>query len=83
LKITKHEEKSNWIIKEINHRVEVSLTEKTTEGFIFVGTLDDMFIHVKNVLKKKFISVFTRREISARIIIQFAYKYNLNLEDWS
>lgn len=84
MKATKHKENSNWLLNEIDkNKAEISLVEENEKGFILVGTLDDILTYVKKVLKKRSVSIFTKRQIQARLIIQLTNKYGLQLNEWS
>ena len=74
------EDKKNFVQITLEDEIEERRTEASG---ICVSTLPEALTHAKKDWNAKFVSVFTKGKINARIIIQLAASESLTLEDYS
>lgn len=81
-----HKTVTKWLIdfSEDRKSVQIELDSNgSLADIVFNGSLEEMIKHIKYVIKIDKVSVFTKRQIQARLIIQLTNKYRLQLNEWS
>lgn len=81
-----HKTITKWLIdfSEDRKSVQIELDSNgSLADIVFNGSLEEMIKHIKYVIKIDKVSVFTKRQIQARLIIQLTNKYGLQLNEWS
>jgi len=81
-----HKTITKWLIdfSEDRESIQIELDSNgSLADIVFNGSFEEMIKHIKYVIKIDKVSVFTKRQIQARLIIQLTNKYGLQLNEWS